>query len=73
VQWGQRLDCNPAQVLLRWCIERDRPLIANSTHRERIAENAQNFDFTLSGEDMEELGAFDRTGRTGRALERKWW
>jgi diketogulonate reductase-like aldo/keto reductase len=70
---AQRLGRTPAQVLLRWCIERDVPLIAKSTHRERIAENAQIFDFTLSGEDMGELDALDRTGGTQRALERKWW
>jgi diketogulonate reductase-like aldo/keto reductase len=70
---AQRLGRPPAQVLLRWCIERGVPLIAKSTHRDRIAENAQIFDFTLSSEDMVELDALDRTGRTERALERKWW
>jgi diketogulonate reductase-like aldo/keto reductase len=70
---AQRIGRTPAQVLLRWCIERDVPLIAKSTHRERIAENAQIFDFTLSSEDMAGLDALDRTGRTERALERKWW
>jgi diketogulonate reductase-like aldo/keto reductase len=70
---AQRLGRTPAQVLLRWCIERDVPLIAKSTHRERIAENAQIFDFTLSSEDLAALDGLDRTGRTERALERKWW
>jgi diketogulonate reductase-like aldo/keto reductase len=70
---AQRLDRTPAQVLLRWCIQRDVPLIAKSTHRERLAENAQIFDFTLSDDDMSDLDALDRTGGTERALERKWW
>ena len=70
---AQRLGRTPAQVLLRWCIERKVPLIAKSTHRDRIAENAQIFDFTLSSADMAELDALDRTGGTQRALERKWW
>ena len=70
---AQRLGRTPAQVLLRWCIERDVPLIAKSTHRDRIAENAQIFDFRLSNADMAELDALDRTGGTQRALERKWW
>jgi diketogulonate reductase-like aldo/keto reductase len=70
---ARRLGRTPAQVLLRWCIERDVPLIAKSTHRGRIAENAQLFDFTLSEEDLAELDGLDRTGRTERALERKWW
>jgi hypothetical protein len=44
-----------------------------STHRERIAESAQLFDFRLSDEDIAELDALDSTGGTDRALERKWW
>ncbi len=63
----------PAQVLLRWCIERGIPVISKSTHRERIAENAKLFDFQLSEQDIAELDALDRTGGTDRALERRWW
>jgi len=63
----------PAQVLLRWCIERGIPIIPKSTHRDRIAENAEVFDFALSDQDLAELDALDRTGGTDRALERPWW
>src|SRR3984885_1621434 len=63
----------PAQVVLRWCVQRDIPVLPKSTHRERIEENAQIFDFTLSDEDMAALDALDRTGGTARAQERKWW
>jgi diketogulonate reductase-like aldo/keto reductase len=63
----------PAQVLLRWCIQRGIPVIPKSTHRERIAENAELFNFALSDRDLAELDALDRTGGAGRALERKWW
>ena len=63
----------PAQVLLRWCVQRGIPVISKSTHRDRIAENAQVFDFELSAGDMEELDALDRSGGTHAALERKWW
>jgi diketogulonate reductase-like aldo/keto reductase len=60
-------------VLLRWCLQQDLPVISKSTHRERIEENAQIFDFELSDKDMAELDALDETGGTDRALERKWW
>ena len=70
---AQRHARTPAQVLLRWCIERGIPVIPKSTHRERIAENAQLFDFRLSDKDIAELDALDRTGSTDSALERKWW
>jgi len=68
-----RLGRTPAQVLLRWCIEEQIPLLAKSTHRDRIAENADVFDFTLSDRDRQELFALDRTSGTDRAVERKWW
>jgi 2,5-diketo-D-gluconate reductase A len=70
---AQRLGRTPAQVLLRWCVERRLPLIAKSTHRERIAENAQLFDFTLSDDDMAQLDALDQTAGAGVALEHPWW
>jgi diketogulonate reductase-like aldo/keto reductase len=70
---AERIGRTPAQVLLRWCLEKGLPVIPKSTHRERIEENAQIFDFTLSDEDLTELDALDRTNGTGRALERKWW
>jgi len=70
---ARRHERTPAQILLRWCIERNIPVIPKSTHRERIAENAQLFDFRLSDEDIAELDALDRTGGTDRALEHNWW
>jgi 2,5-diketo-D-gluconate reductase A len=63
----------PAQVLLRWCLQRGTVVIPKSTHRERIEENARIFDFELSEADMAALDALDRTGGTDRARERKWW
>ena len=70
---GERLGRTPAQVLLRWCVQRGVPVIPKSTHRDRIEENAHIFDFTLSDEDVAALDALDRTGGTDRALERAWW
>jgi diketogulonate reductase-like aldo/keto reductase len=72
-QLAERVGRTPAQVLLRWCVQRDLVVIPKSTHRERIEENAQVFDFTLSDEDVAELDALDETGGTERALESKWW
>jgi diketogulonate reductase-like aldo/keto reductase len=73
VEIARRVDRTPAQVLLRWGIQRDTVVIPKSTHRERIEENAQIFDFTLSDEDMSALDALDRTGGTAAARESKWW
>jgi diketogulonate reductase-like aldo/keto reductase len=70
---AQRTERTPAQVLLRWCLQRELVVIPKSVHRERIAENAQIFDFALSEQEMAELDALDQSGGTGRAQEHKWW
>jgi len=67
------IDRTPAQVLLRWSMQHDLVVIPKSTHRDRIEENAQIFDFTLADQDMAALDAVDRTDGTDRALERPWW
>ncbi len=70
---GRRLGRSPAQVLLRWGLQHELTVIPKSTHRDRIDENAQIFDFYLSDQDMNELDALDQTGGTDRAVERPWW
>jgi 2,5-diketo-D-gluconate reductase A len=72
-QVAERVGRTPAQVLLRWCVQRELVVIPKSTHRERIEENAQIFDFALSDADMAALDELDETGGTDAALERKWW
>jgi diketogulonate reductase-like aldo/keto reductase len=68
-----RADRTPAQVLLRWSVQRGIPVISKSTHRDRIEENLRIFDFELTGEALSQLDALDQTGGTSAALERKWW
>jgi diketogulonate reductase-like aldo/keto reductase len=70
---ADRLGRTPAQVLVRWCLQRELVVLPKSTHRERIEENARVFDFTLSDADMGELDALDSTGGTDAARESIWW
>jgi len=70
---AQRHDRTPAQVLIRWALERDLIVLPKSTHRDRIAANAQVFDFSLSDEDVAALDALDHTGGTAAARESIWW
>ena len=72
-QIAERVGRRPAQVLLRWCLQRDLVVIPKSTHRDRIEEDAQIFDFTLPDEEMAALDELDETGGTERPLERRWW
>jgi diketogulonate reductase-like aldo/keto reductase len=55
----------PAQITLRWDLQHEVVTIPKSIHPNRIAENAQIFDFVLSQEDMNVLDALDRGKRVG--------
>jgi len=54
----------PAQVMLRWHLQRGRSVIPKSTKPQRIAENIDVFDFELSAEELAAIDALD-TGRRG--------
>lgn len=47
----------PAQIMLRWCLEHGTIPIPKSSNPARIRENADVFDFALSGKEMSELDA----------------
>jgi diketogulonate reductase-like aldo/keto reductase len=64
---------SPAQVLIRWCVQRELVVLPKSTKKERIAENGAIFDFSLSQADMTALDALDHTDGTDQAREGKWW
>lgn len=56
------------QVMLRWNVQRGVVVIPKSTHVERIKENADIFDFTLTDEEMNEITALDM-GYEGTAIK----
>ncbi len=56
---------SPAQVALRWDLQHEVVTIPKSVRPNRIAENAQIFDFELSEADMKVLDALDEGKRTG--------
>lgn len=57
----------PAQVVLRWHIQRGDVVFPKSVTRERIQENFEIFDFELSADDMVAISGLDKgeDGRTG--------
>lgn len=54
-----------AQVLLRWDIQIGVVTIPKSTHKERIYENADIYDFELTQEDMDNINALNKNERVG--------
>jgi 2,5-diketo-D-gluconate reductase A len=56
---------SPAQVVLRWHIERGDIVFPKSVTPQRIIENIDIFDFELDGEDVEAISALNRNERTG--------
>ncbi len=57
---GAKYGKTSAQVILRWHIQRGVVVIPKSTHYERMVENLNVFDFTLSAEDMEKITQLDK-------------
>lgn len=62
---SRKVGRSPAQVILRWHIQRGLIVIPKSTHQERIEQNAQVFDFTLDEDDMNAISAMDSGIRAG--------
>jgi 2,5-diketo-D-gluconate reductase A len=56
---------SPAQVVLRWHIERGDIIFPKSVTPARVQENIDIFDFELSGQDVEAISALNRNERTG--------
>ncbi len=56
---GDKYDKTTAQVILRWQLQRGIVVIPKSTHKERMAQNLDVFDFTLTNEDMQAIAALD--------------
>ena len=57
---GEKYGKSVAQTALRFLIQRGVVVIPKSTHKSRMEENFNVFDFTLSAEDMEAIGKLDK-------------
>ena len=62
---AERVGKSPAQVVLRWHLQLGNIVIPKSVTPERIRENADVFDFTLTEQDLLDLAGLDRGLRTG--------
>ena len=57
---GEKYGKSVAQTALRFLIQRDVVVIPKSTHKERMEQNLDVFDFFLSAEDMATIGKLDK-------------
>ena len=58
-----RLDASPAQVLIRWALQRGTAVIPKTTRPERMRENLAAAALELTADDMAAIGALDRARR----------
>ncbi|MDQ1236904.1 diketogulonate reductase-like aldo/keto reductase [Paenibacillus sp. SORGH_AS306] len=55
----------PAQVILRWVLDKGVVVITRSVKEKRIASNAEIFDFKLTVEEIDRISALNKNERTG--------
>ena len=56
---GEKYGKSAAQVALRWNVQRGVVVIPKSTHRERMEQNIDIWDFALTDDDMAEIAKLD--------------
>ena len=70
---GDKYGKSPAQIALKWNIERDTMILVKSSNPARIRENISIFDFNLSPEDMHALSSLDKKTRFSNDPEDQAW
>jgi len=63
IEAAKRLDKTPAQIVLRWGIQRGCSIIPKSSNLNRLKENISVFDFTLSPEEMDGISKLNANKR----------
>jgi len=56
---GEKYGKSAAQVALRWLTQRGIVAIPKSTHKERMAQNLDIFDFSLTADEMAQIAAMN--------------
>jgi 2,5-diketo-D-gluconate reductase A len=68
-----RIGKSPAQVTLRWHVQRGDIVFPKSVTRSRVVENFEIFDFELAPEDLAQITALNKNERTGRDPDENNW
>ena len=69
---AKKYNKTPAQIILRWHLQRGIVSLPKSVHKERIMQNADIFDFELSKEDMQIMMSMDLRESTGRGYPEQY-
>jgi diketogulonate reductase-like aldo/keto reductase len=65
VEIAGRYGKSTAQVLIRWSLQKGFVVLPKSVHQNRIEENADVFDFSITDPDMDRLDGFNEDLATG--------
>lgn len=68
-----RHDASPAQVIIRWHVQRGDVVFPKASSRARIEENFRALDLRLTDDDMAAITALDRGERTGSHPDTMAW
>lgn len=76
VSIAKRHDRTPAQICLRYCLQKGMAVVTRSVHSDRMKDNRQVFDFSLDMDEMKRIDEMESLGDTGlnpddSALEEK--
>jgi len=66
---GTKYGKSPAQIILRWMVQRGLAVVPKTVSKGRLSENLKIFDFTLSDEEMDEIYSLNCNRR---ALHLNW-
>eukprot|EP00658_Telonema_sp_P-2_P059629 TRINITY_DN4874_c0_g1_i3.p1 TRINITY_DN4874_c0_g1~~TRINITY_DN4874_c0_g1_i3.p1 ORF type:complete len:162 (+),score=49.52 TRINITY_DN4874_c0_g1_i3:102-587(+) len=65
IEIAKKHEKSAAQVVTAWLIKRGIIVIPKSTHKERIVQNLDVFNFTLDEQDMKDIAALNANARAG--------
>lgn len=70
---AEKYSKTPAQIALRWHIDRGTMIIPKTVHKDRLEENINIFDFSLDQGDMNALKSLDKKKRfSGDPRDEQW-
>nr|ADD37985.1 oxidoreductase ZK1290.5 [Lepeophtheirus salmonis] len=68
--WANKLNVSPAQVLIKWSLEKRAITIPKSTHKSRVLENSKVFNFSLPPKAMVDIDALHIGNSHRRCIKR---